>query len=235
MLKRGRINKGSGEEFIDFFNEEEYDEGIRLLDTDFEWDYEDSESGITPLIMVLNNSPEGEFTDVAMRILNSGYCNPYVIMKDGSSALSMACRFGLFEVVNRLLWYKKINCRHRDEDNNTPLMNCLLYKSVDCAKLLLYSHYDIYIEYITPKGRSALQLSLKKDLKEIALIIYSKLPLKHHIKYLSMYEKLIYEYKKTDWMDDFKFSFQSNLMNSYFFIQLNEKIFKKIVDYIHFR
>lgn len=235
MLKRGRINKGSGEEFIDFFNEEEYDEGIRLLDSDFEWDYEDSDNGFTPLIIAINHSPDGEYKDVALRILSSGYANPYVIAKDGSSALSMACKFGLTEIVEYLGRYSKLNCRHRDEDNNTPLMNCLLFKSVDCAKLLLYSRYDIYIEYITTKGRSALQLSLKKELKEITLLIYMRLPLKHHIKYMSMYQKLIYEYKKTSWIDDFKVSFQSNLMNSYFFIHLNEKIFKKIVDYLHFR
>ncbi len=233
MLKRVRINKGSGEEFLDYFNEDEYDKGILLLNSDFEFDYVDRETGMTPLITALNHSPEGEYVDVAMRILYSGYANPYVIAKDGSSALSMACQFGLLEIVEYLFRYSKLNCHHIDDDGNTPLMNCLLYKNQECAVFLLYSGKYLNIEYTTRTGRSALQMALKKDMKEIALMIYQRLPIKHQIKMLKHYDKLIDMYQ-TSWKRDLKTYFTYNLQLSYFFLPLNEKIFDKISDYLHF-
>ncbi len=233
MLKRVKINKGSGEEFIEHFNNEEYDEGILLLDSDFEFDYVDRETGFTPLITAINHSPEGEYLDVAMRILHSGYSNPYTIAEDGSSALSMACQFGHIEILEYLSRYPKLNCHHTDDDDNTPLMNCLLYKSVECAKFLLYSRRYLHIEFATLRGRSALQMALKKDMKEIALMIYERLPIKHHVKMLKTYDQLIDMYQ-TSWKRDLKVSFTYNLRSSYFFLQLNEKIFDKISDFLHY-
>jgi ankyrin repeat protein len=73
--------------------------------------------GNTSLILCLTKM----FFDFAMKIVNTGHCNPDYINEQNDTALLLAIHHGQLDIAKKLLLVMKVNKHHKNNFNNDAL------------------------------------------------------------------------------------------------------------------
>ncbi|ORX86697.1 ankyrin [Anaeromyces robustus] len=115
-------------------------------------------NGNTPLMMTIMEYEDlSEFMDL---FIEKG-ANKDLVNKNNDTALHIACKNNLNEVIPKLITEKNINMKNKD--GYTPLMIAINERNYECIKTLLSNKYNLDINIVDKKGNTPLMMTIMKD------------------------------------------------------------------------